>query len=132
MKREIKFRAWDIINKIIIASDSVNHLVEFDGTVWENKGMHESDMLFERDNLILMQFTGIKDVKGNEIYEGDIIKSSYGSKLYQVEFKKSTWWATAIPQTYRGQKLHIINSEIIGNIYQNPELISITKDNKVK
>lgn len=60
MDREIKFRAWNKNRKMITG----NH------PIWEWGGASR----IEKRNLILMQYTGLKDKSGNEIYEGDILQ----------------------------------------------------------
>ena len=63
------------------------------------------------------QFTGLKDKNGKEIYEGDIVKS--GILTGEVYQQYGYWTATSIGQSLWSQK----SIEIIGNIYENPELL---------
>ena len=90
-------------------------------------------------NFILMQYTGLKDKNGKEIYEGDIVKGFYG-------FGHGEWWMTAsVFYDFVGFRLKVIDGderqvnyadfiekdgtifeqkEIIGNIYENPDLLT--------
>lgn len=121
--REIKFRAWD--GEKMIPFDSVKHFVEFDGTVWLNNGGREFDILNEQPHLKLMQFTGLKDKNGVEIYEGDVLR--YSSDGYQFENGDVIFSDGGFK--CRCTFFHSLSStitplfEVIGNIYVNHELL---------
>lgn len=108
--REIKFRAWD-------------------GT---NMELPIYDVSIQYGNKKLMQYTGLKDKNGVEIYEGDIIKFSsngYGNgKAMVVEWDKE--FAGFLPfaeQIFQAadsySEWEIESTKVIGNIYENPELL---------
>ena len=75
------------------------------------------------DNLIVEQFTGLHDKNGKEIYEGDILEDTLGRKKL-VEYFQDGFWLNA---SFDGAEwcLRQVNSssKIIGNIYENPELL---------
>jgi uncharacterized phage protein (TIGR01671 family) len=101
--REIKFRAWDSKNKKMIYFDL-------------------SDTIAPSQDHI-MQYTGLKDKNGIEIYEDDILDEV--GKNWKVERDDGGAWMLDIDNG-RGRKyLHPINQhlEIIGNIYDNPKLL---------
>jgi hypothetical protein len=105
--RKIKFRAWwGIKHKFLEGVDKV----EF----WNNR-LYSVNTLFniEQDEIVLMQFTGLKDKNWKEIYEGDII-DFYG-RLIEVR----------IPDIYisLNNEFSEEDIEVIGNIYQNSELL---------
>lgn len=110
MNRPIKFRAWHT------------------GRMWiegaEDNGTYPTDCLVVlRDNgSPLMQFTGLLDKNGKEIYEGDILKTDSGAH------NKVCWrddFACFCLRFSKGASLNIDGAdkyEIIGNIWENPEL----------
>lgn len=130
MNREIKFRAWDKLNRLMIRSfaissetGSVWNVILPPGETWEEKIITD-DRSYE-----LMQYTGLKDKNGKEIYEGDIVKND-GYFLIkwslQVRWKVGLGWVfgedwPCIP-LYDVGNIQMI--EVIGNIYENPELLS--------
>jgi uncharacterized phage protein (TIGR01671 family) len=146
MKREIKFRAWCKTHSMMV---EVGACFFETGSV---KGIFGkgSEIFMAKPNVILVQFTGLKDRKEKEIYEGDIVQSYY-DKVDKIPTKP-----TDFPMGKRGRPFAVeieafgdsvtikgriknecsslisylvslpTNCEVIGNIYENPELL----DNK--
>lgn len=111
VKREIKFRAWD--GKKIIKPVAVDQYGRWSKNLvddnWQSDG--------------LMQYTGFKDKNGEDIYEGDILKARTITEI--VEFMDGSFGICINKRTgfYRLYKEMASTFEIIGNIYQNPDLI---------
>lgn len=76
------------------------------------------------DNIHVMQFTGLKDKNGKEIYEGDIAKES-GGDIRKIEYKRGGFFNQSIKHDWNYPLFMCpeITFEIIGNIYENPELL---------
>lgn len=116
--REIKFRAWDDKTKVMSFDESMGDVL--------------CEKEYDKPHLILMQFTGLKDKKGKEIYEGDIIKVKDHpdfSALGEIGF---VFWDNEEQSYFYGVKdgwsdllctPETKQLEVIGNIYENPELI---------
>ena len=128
--REIKFRAW-MKNEGIMLSVYV-----FDQTGNAGRGTHfktskghsghGAQFVFNIDDAYLMQFTGLLDKNGKEIYEGDILSDRYQqkSKVYFGNGDKTHvgWCQEYIESSTKCFLDHADKREIIGNIYENPEL----------
>ena len=126
--REIKFRAWDEDTKEMFDvfqmqyTGLMDFVVRLSVRVSDNQGWHKP--LY---NFILMQYTGLKDKNGKEIYEGDIVKStSIGEEIISwVNF-----WDGYFTVEGRGIAALAYKTyewEVIGNIYENPELLAESK-----
>lgn len=83
------------------------------------------------EKVALMQYTGLKDKNGKEIYEGDIVKTP-GNRKAKGVFGNGAFWFVGFPfyeksffdrQSKTWKIQNAIKWEIIGNIYENPELI---------
>ena len=131
MNREIKFRAWiksqkKIINVYGFSRDNISETSNDSPCLNEN--------IFNFNDCELMQYTGLKDIEGTEIYEGDIVlrnetgcEGSYNAK-YKVIYKKNSFCLEVL-QSYifkKGTVLCVMEEcDVVGNIYENPELLQI-------
>lgn len=127
--REIKFKAWDRKEKKMLPDVG---FLDSDGgrTIITRASMSGGHEYFDMNDLwqndfrfILMQFTGLKDCNGKEIYEGDIIEieddlNVRGIVRYDEE--------SAMFMEDEFSLFEILNAgcsiKVIGNIYENPEL----------
>lgn len=116
-----KFRAWD-------KTTSKLHVVN--GIYCDNKKIHYIDDNRVRfvgfDNVIIMQSTGILDKNGKEIFEGDVLGTKDGLLNGVVEYRSDLgMWTNSLISYNNFERLcNVADSrEIIGNSYENPELL---------
>ena len=110
--RTIKFRAWDKNNLRMLEHEQL----------LKSSPYYQSP--FTRDDIELMQFTGLLDKNGKEIYEGDIIQNEFGKKI--VTWCDGGFYCDEEKTIMRIYfwLLELSKIKVIGNIYENPELLS--------
>ena len=115
--RLIKFRAWDKERDEMLGPETIIHL-EGETT----KALNESAPF-----LILLQFTGLYDLNNREVYEGDIVEW-LGFEVRsgkQIRPKRRKIILNFIQDTWELRNISQYNNiEVIGNIYENPELLT--------
>ena len=122
--KEIKFRAWDPVEKKMYTSQNEDHPYE----VYESV----SDISRVNDTLnngyIWIQYTGFKDSKEKEIYEGDIVKDKKNHSYYVLFYDIGGYWAIQKTENkiadysmlgdFSSDDFILKDFEVIGNIYE--------------
>lgn len=113
--REIKFRGYNgnemVYIDLLEADFKINYL--------------ENLRIFAKAGL-LMQYTGLKDENGIDIYEGDIVSDKEFKYIVEFKYEYNSFGASGwvgVPINSLDAKLRFTHLNIIGNIYENPELL---------
>ena len=117
--RTIKFRAWEKERKEMVSDD---HWSWFSDSFMPD---------IESNRHILMQYTGLRDQNGKEIFEGDIVKfANHGKRIGEIKWNDyyTGFQIVNIVNPYQGcleQELHngLDDCEVIGNIYEDKHLL---------
>jgi uncharacterized phage protein (TIGR01671 family) len=156
MNRQIKFRAWDKTYSLMNYKVQVGNTDHSDpnytcNSIWVDSGDFKTIGWMNADDkcIDLMQYTGLKDKNGKEIYEGDILSLNKEASLFKRcpikvigsvnfvggKFEVKTIKCTNLNVNKKGSVhfgmkvmdwIHLPNfyeSEVIGNIFENPELL---------
>jgi len=128
--REIRFRAWDKTEQNMFRVDQITFnknttLTDYPHILDEHNDVHDLE------TTVLLQFTGLHDKNGKEIYEGDIVHGHWydKSRVATIIFENGSFWIKGSDMIGNTEGFQFLlgsiygGIEVIGNIYENPELL---------
>ena len=129
MNREIKFRIWD--------GQEMSEWEEITFDVPQLHHHHIADIFEEwaQEPNVFMQYTGLKDKNSKEVYEGDLVACSSGCP-HEVIWEEASMFGDMGGWNLSGLKPGakydwiVDSTEVIGNIYENPELLEVQNGSK--
>lgn len=127
-----KFRAYD--------SGSLSHMYQpdevmvCDGKIWIQDEDSEANEWIVNNDLNLMQSTGLYDKEGTEVFEGDILHHQIQTEytfIVKYDKEKGCWYGDGLSRTYRIKitKEFLPYYKVIGNIYENKNLLEVENEN---
>lgn len=128
----LKYRAWDKANKKLC---DVKTWSEFNGgEVTIKRDGENASYVVSLDDIILMQSTGLKDKKGVEIFEGDVVEYIDGEFSFIGKVIKSPLgtYVTGSDnhsfEDFTDETTMVSDVSVVGNIYENPELLESVEE----
>ena len=128
--KDLKFRAWDKKKNDWFDDDDGELYIELNGKI--NFGWNGEVMDDYTNRIILMQYTGLKDKNGVEIYEGDFLMAGDAYLgVIKYDSTRAQFIGKNIGETFQEDEYDTLytkngrfnSAKVIGNIYENPELL---------
>ena len=128
MNRDIKFRLWSKIGKKFIETDNpdLDFVINTNGYLYSIENFYGEIYILPQMDIEVLQFTGLQDRNGKEIYEGDIVKEMDNLYYKVIYVKNSACFVLSpikkdikIKFSFAFRKSNNKTMEIVGNIFEN-------------
>ena len=138
--REHKYRAWDTVRKIMHSAEELGEDQEAllpDGRGFANISGDNARLTEIHSHLLPLEYTGLKDKKGVETYHKDLCRDEY-QNIWLIDWSREyagfelTLAHSEIGEFPKLNACRIIDMEVIGNLFENEELIDAGKDSMAK
>ncbi|MDB2125783.1 YopX family protein [Clostridium paraputrificum] len=127
---KVKFKIWDKTHNKWLTSNCGGFLLTQEGNaIFHQNGDNPLEALIEQIDYEALLYTGIKDKNGEEICQGDIVSIFFGTQLSEVKWnRKYGCWEIKVEFTIHNEGWDLLGNHneqcvVIGNIYENPELL---------
>lgn len=120
MNRELKFRAFDKKDNLMSRPFGLGYR----NIVTEDEYYICDDSDLSAEEIETIEYTGLKDKNGVEIYEGYVMKTCYGNMLVKYDEDKGCWKLENKEYRLWSFNFKFNKFEIIGNVFENPELLN--------
>ena len=139
--RDFRFKVWDKSNNKMYLFDEgicLQYSTDLKGFLFGSWNFFEMDVeVFKKMKYEILQYTGLQDKCGRDIYEGDIVEKSWPEYVNDEDYQRS-WQPRNVWVDYEFGRFIFVNIgcgagirnlivpgtwEVVGNIYENPELI---------
>lgn len=129
--RETKFRIWGKEEECWVSIDSI--VLDSNGSIAYLVPEVDDQPPYLEEEVEIMQYIGLKDVNGKDIYENDIVESNYKyaqPKISQIIMEDGNSYIAGEDLATGNEMLvsdHVNEIKVIGNVYTNPELLEAEK-----
>jgi len=113
MSREIKFRVWDKRRNMFADKEHERDYIAI------SLGLH-SDLCVTKELMVLQQYIGMKDCRGKEVFEGDVVKLIGGTKGGVIEYSNTRFGINIMGYFLT---LNDCDFEVVGNMFENGDLL---------
>ena len=125
MELEIKFRIFDPAQKVFINPSKFSFNADFSQKLFRGDLKLAKESHSEKCEI--SQFTGFIDKKGNDIYNGDILRFDFHSKSYEVIWHDGAYYLKNGNQNARLSRTSLSGYYVVGNVFENPEMLLVTQ-----
>jgi len=113
--RLIKFNVWDSFDKKILSWEKITSTAEFEKNI--------SDYLLNNTRYICLLRTGMKDINGKDIYNGDILQDKFRKYMVVEYFKDGFWLGSSLGCPQWSLRDYCLSCNVVGNRYVNKDLL---------